>query len=140
MRFHLEENESRNSEREETEVDEGSSSDSKIVRAIKKKTSSARKAQQAIKQKVLLKLQIIVALAIVVIVVMWAQIENFLQWASGSEEIAITEKSTDNGCYEIITSVGESYCVEKESYEMATEGYNYLIEETQYSFRLRMVK
>lgn len=140
MRFHLTENENRDLEPNEAEVEDENSSDSKVIKAIKKKTSSVKKAQKAIKQKLILKLQIIIAVAIVIVVVMWGQAERFLHWASGLEEIQITQKTTDNGCYEILTADSSSYCIDQESYDMAAEGFNYLIEETQYSFRLRMVE
>lgn len=140
MRFHLEENESRNSEHEEVELEDENSSDSKVVRAIKKKTSSIRKVQKVAKQKVLMKLQIIIAIGIVVLVVMWGKAEDFLHWASGLEEVTITEKAVESGCHKITTSIGETYCIDPDSYNLAVEGYNYLIEETQYSFKLRTVQ
>lgn len=129
-----------NTVEEEGEEEEENSSDSKLVKEIKKKQKAVTKAKKKVKEQVISKLQVILGVIILAAILMWGGIQNVLHWVSGQTEITIAEKTTSNGCLEVITSENESFCVDQPSYDLAQEGHDYLLEEYQYSYILRTVK
>ncbi|MFF2798096.1 hypothetical protein [Lysinibacillus xylanilyticus] len=136
-----EEQEEYEERREQGEEDyEEDSSDHKIVREYKKRKSAAKKIKTTVKNKLLAKVQVLIAVGILLLIVMWDKVEDVLHWVAGQEEITVVEKSTNRGCFEITTQKQESYCVDEGSYNLATKGNQYLIEEYQYSYKLRAVK
>lgn len=140
MTSYEEETEMQDEEEEKTEEEvEQDSSDSKIKREYKKKKKLISKTKKKVQQAFLAKMQIVLAAIILLVVVSWDGVQSILHWAAGQKEITVWSKSVENDCLQILTDENDSYCVDQESYDMALKGHDYLLEEYQYSFKLREV-
>lgn len=112
----------------------------KLTKAIKAKKSAAKKLKDSAKQKVVNKLQVLIAIGLVVLVIGWSKFEDFTYWVSGVEEVTVVSKTTEHGCWEITDSSGDSYCVDEESYNTSYEGTNYLLDDKMSPYKLRTVR
>lgn len=136
----VEEEEVTREEEEDGEDDDHSKPQNKITKIINKQKKKINKQKEKVKNYFLIKLQVLIFVCLAILVLSWGQVENLMNWLAGQEEVTITSKTTDNGCYEIVVSDGNKYCTDLESYEMASEGYNYMLVEFETYYKLRMVR
>ena len=133
-------NEDEDEEPEQEEQGEGLKAlvkNSKVAKDYRKKKRKAKKRKTLIYQKAKDFQQVLILGFLVLVVLMWGTIEGILHWLAGQEEITIVSKTIDNGCYEIITSDNESYCVDQASYDLAQPKGNYLLEEYEHYHIIR---
>lgn len=109
-----------------------------LGKQVSKYRSKVEKKKKAIKQMVVNKVQVLVAVGICSAVVLWGGIESVLTKLSGLEEVTVQSKDSSE-CYKLITAKGLEYCVDQHSYEEVEEGKNYFLEKTQYGHRIRLV-
>ena len=135
-----EETDSNSSEDEdEDEVEEDDASASNLGKKINKHKRKVKKTVKKTKNQFKAKLQLISLVVIVLAFLGWGAIEKTLHWLSGIEEITIADKTTANGCFEIVTTENESYCLDQTSYDLAVEGKIYELQQYQYYHVLKAV-
>ena len=108
----------------------------KVVKKYKKSKRKVTKLHKLFKGKLIAFKEILLFCLLILVVLFWGFIKGVLNWLSGQEMITVLGKSTESGCYEIVTK-DSRYCVDEISYDLAEVGKDYLLEEYEYHYILR---
>lgn len=110
---------------------------SKLGKELLKTKRKTKKTKKYVHTKFKSLKQLLILVFIVIVVLMWSTVESILHWLAGQDQINIVSKTTENGCYEIVTDENESYCVDEASYNLVDTQGIYLVEKYQYHYKLR---
>lgn len=133
--------EQQDEEKEEVETDESEESESSgksfLAKEIAKYRRKVKKGKSATTKYLLAAQQVLLFAILIIVFISWPLIEKGLQFLSGVETVYLVSKTEKNGCFEVVTEEGETYCVDEESYLLVDVQGEYKLQEQQHEYKLR---